>query len=545
MKKTFVLLLVLSMLLTFAACDKNEEAAITGASAVTATGKTEATDAPTDGAPSSTPGAAGSTTGGDAATETNPPATAVPPTTELPTTELSTTKPPTVTPSTTVSPITSSSPVTDADDYGKITECYSGRWYLAGYADVCIDVSRNDRVNISEMHIRAHNFSLPYRGRSDSFLAAQLMEGYILYPGKNYYDDKYFYDAYPGLYYTDDYYADEYDVSERSYHTGWEYLIEVPFDNNWNKSLAENEVVLGEGCIVIGNYTFIREKGSKDRYFGTPYRAAQGVWYVDKEPYVYIKIYTSVSAGDIDNTDFFSIEFADENGSSKVFAGRADTKKNWERFGISVENGALVRTLKDGTVRYYYREKASTKVTGIAVDVTELSLVEGETAQVTATVLPADATNKEFYWFSNNKNVAKVSASGKVTAIGKGTAILTVFSDEGDYTATCTVTVTEAPIIEQQLIVKGSIGVEQIISSSGSSSSFVRCVSVEAKASGGSGSYAEYYIKVYYNGKLVAEEAKDKIYVTLANGTYTAEVYVKDSNGKEATGTSSMKISGY
>ena len=78
-----------------------------------------------------------------------------------------------------------------------------------------------------------------------------------------------------------------------------------------------------------------------------------------------------------------------------------------------------------------------------------------------------------------------------------------------------------------------------------SSSSSVRGVYTEAIASGGSGSYVEYYIKVYYNGTLVAEGAEDQMIVTLANGTYTAEVYVKDSNGNEARNTGSMTLSGY
>lgn len=85
------------------------------------------------------------------------------------------------------------------------------------------------------------------------------------------------------------------------------------------------------------------------------------------------------------------------------------------------------------------------------------------------------------------------------------------------------------------------MGVGYYMSSSGS----YRGVYVEANASGGSGNYVEYYIKVYFNGVLVAEGAKNEIIVTVANGTYTAEVYVKDSNGNEATHTTSMTLSGY
>ena len=78
-----------------------------------------------------------------------------------------------------------------------------------------------------------------------------------------------------------------------------------------------------------------------------------------------------------------------------------------------------------------------------------------------------------------------------------------------------------------------------------SSTASVRAVCVEAKPSGGSGDYVEYYIKVYFNGALVAEGSEDEILVTIANGTYTAEVYVKDSNGNEAIDTNEMTLSGY
>ncbi len=66
----------------------------------------------------------------------------------------------------------------------------------------------------------------------------------------------------------------------------------------------------------------------------------------------------------------------------------------------------------------------------------------GETVQIDATVLPADATNKDVRWSSSNENVCTV-ANGVVTATGYGTAIVMASTIEGGYTASCTVKVLE------------------------------------------------------------------------------------------------------
>jgi|WetSurMetagenome_2_1015567.scaffolds.fasta_scaffold04726_5 hypothetical protein len=82
-------------------------------------------------------------------------------------------------------------------------------------------------------------------------------------------------------------------------------------------------------------------------------------------------------------------------------------------------------------------------VTGVSLDKSTLSLTVGNTATLTATLKPANATNKSVTWSSDTKSVANVS-SGTVTAVAAGSAIITVSTTDGNYTATCTATVTEA-----------------------------------------------------------------------------------------------------
>ena len=81
------------------------------------------------------------------------------------------------------------------------------------------------------------------------------------------------------------------------------------------------------------------------------------------------------------------------------------------------------------------------KVTEVKLDKTAVSLKAGETAQLTATVLPDNAADKTVTWTSSNEKVATV-VNGKITAVAAGTATITATA--GGKSAACTVTVTKA-----------------------------------------------------------------------------------------------------
>ena len=83
-------------------------------------------------------------------------------------------------------------------------------------------------------------------------------------------------------------------------------------------------------------------------------------------------------------------------------------------------------------------------VTGVTLNKTELSLTVGESATLTATLTPANATVKTVTWRSSDALVITVK-NGVVTAVGVGTATVTVTTSNGK-TAICTVTVKEKVI---------------------------------------------------------------------------------------------------
>lgn len=95
-----------------------------------------------------------------------------------------------------------------------------------------------------------------------------------------------------------------------------------------------------------------------------------------------------------------------------------------------------VLTYKD---TYY---SPSYPVTGIKVSPDTLTLTKkGETAQLTAEVTPSYADNKRVTWKSDNEKVATTDENGKVTAVGNGTAEITVTTEDGKITASIMITV--------------------------------------------------------------------------------------------------------
>lgn len=85
-----------------------------------------------------------------------------------------------------------------------------------------------------------------------------------------------------------------------------------------------------------------------------------------------------------------------------------------------------------------------TPVSSVSLSSSSLDMKTGGTATLTATINPTSATNKNVTWSTDNSNVATVSSSGVVTAKGNGRAVITVTTEDGGKTASCTVSVTTA-----------------------------------------------------------------------------------------------------
>lgn len=97
------------------------------------------------------------------------------------------------------------------------------------------------------------------------------------------------------------------------------------------------------------------------------------------------------------------------------------------------------------TASPYAEYTAPVAATGVSVSPSALELTTGHTGEVVATVAPDNATNKNVAWSSNNTGVATVN-NGVVTAVSAGNATITATTEDGGFTATCAVTVSDPEV---------------------------------------------------------------------------------------------------
>ena len=137
--------------------------------------------------------------------------------------------------------------------------------------------------------------------------------------------------------------------------------------------------------------------------------------------------------------EYYGIEFGEETTYNKT-AGTADDTA----FVVNVINPAAQKIYSycygAGYDREVFTGVASVAVTGITLNATSGELEKGGTVTLTATVSPANASNKTVLWSSSAPNIASVT-NGVVTALSAGTADIVATTEDGGFTATYHLTV--------------------------------------------------------------------------------------------------------
>lgn len=114
--------------------------------------------------------------------------------------------------------------------------------------------------------------------------------------------------------------------------------------------------------------------------------------------------------------------------------------KNGTVSGINTGKAVITVKTEDGGFTAQCEVQVNEPVGSVKLSKNEMTLHNGETDTLTATVFPENADNKNVTWSSSDEKVATVK-DGKVTGIGKGTAVITVKTEDGEFVDVCSVTV--------------------------------------------------------------------------------------------------------
>lgn len=170
-----------------------------------------------------------------------------------------------------------------------------------------------------------------------------------------------------------------------------------------------------------------------------------------------LSITGSSSVSNADNEAQFGVTYSPSNttqrGVTWSIASGSDYASIDQNGLLTVKNGASSNTVKiratskvntsifaDKSVTVTYKA-AAVAVTGVTISKTELSLAIGDSETLVATVAPERATDKSVVWSSSAPRIASVDQSGKVTAKSAGSAVITVKTNDGSFTASCNLSV--------------------------------------------------------------------------------------------------------
>lgn len=210
----------------------------------------------------------------------------------------------------------------------------------------------------------------------------------------------------------------------------------------------------------------------------------------------------------------------------------AEISENGKLTAISGGVTVVTVTTEDGQHTSTCEVTVISHTTGISLNKKSLSINKGENYTLKATIEPTDATNKTIKWSSSDTNIVKVDNSGKITAVGIGSATVTATTEDGKYTDTCEVITNKAP-----LKVDAGIGMSYMCVSSGCGN----YTYVYINAVGGSEKYT-YSYKVYKDDVLLGTYTESEKYFTYAKGVYKVDYIVTDSDGESKSGVSTFTI---
>ena len=145
----------------------------------------------------------------------------------------------------------------------------------------------------------------------------------------------------------------------------------------------------------------------------------------------------SLYVGDKEKINY-TVEPSDANNTKLSFATSNKDIAGFDSTGniVGVNEGEATITLKSSNgvsadIKVSVKQR-EIEVSSVKVDKKSVTLTEGENTTITATVNPANASNKALTWSSSDNHIATVE-DGKITAVKEGSATIKVTSHNGKY----------------------------------------------------------------------------------------------------------------
>ena len=136
-------------------------------------------------------------------------------------------------------------------------------------------------------------------------------------------------------------------------------------------------------------------------------------------------------------------KIGDPNAYHSVFGNRTDLTIHGD------DGSAAQQYAKDNNLPFVIENgTGNVAVTGVKLNKSITTIDVGANETLSATITPTDATNKNATWSTSDPTIAMVDQNGIVKAIKAGTATITVTTQDGSMTASCTVTVKIASIVK-------------------------------------------------------------------------------------------------
>ncbi|MNB60015.1 Bacterial Ig-like domain (group 2) [compost metagenome] len=197
-------------------------------------------------------------------------------------------------------------------------------------------------------------------------------------------------------------------------------------------------VAYGVAVSAHSNMPAMPSFGNNDTAYGVSANVPQGV--VTNGP-----ICVAVKSGEAPNKKALAKPLGRNATTGFMEWGVAATGQSRFRFDSGVLNGGVAYIVVVDGALLGKADAPVVGVTGVTVAPTTASLAPGATQQLTATVTPANATDKSGAWSSDDEAVATVSTTGLITvkasATAASTASITFTTTDGGKTAACAVTV--------------------------------------------------------------------------------------------------------